>query len=447
MFTDEAKRLSHDLLAKDSEIDFRIQTGTEMNRKGFGRFLLTDATGAELSGATIRLKQKSHEYKFGCNSFMIDSFPEKEKNERYEELFSSLFNLAVVPFYWSDLEPEQGKPRFSKDSPFIFRRPAPDRVLEFCDKYGITPKGHTLWWHWFLPSWLPDNARDIFPFIEKRFAEISERYAGRIRSWDTVNEVLSCQQLCRELRRRDAKAIPSDYVERIFHLAERYFPSNQKILNDDYRWWDYQGDYTPVYLLVKYLQDRGCRIGGLGLQYHMFGMLEQDNAIGMNRPLNPRCLFACLDQYQKLGIPVNFSEVSILGRHSLGDGDRFQELLTERLYRIWFSHPATEAIIWWNLVDNTAAYAPLGSEQGESIFHAGLINFDMTKKPAFRVLERLIKEEWHTETTLQYQAGGDNSFHGFYGKYEAEIETEHGKTTREIDLSKFSDNKFVVGNL
>lgn len=60
------------------------------------------------------------------NAFMIDSFPEKEQNERYEKVFGSLFNLAVVPFYWSDLEPEQGKTRFTKESPFIYRRPAPD---------------------------------------------------------------------------------------------------------------------------------------------------------------------------------------------------------------------------------------------------------------------------------------------------------------------------------
>ena len=121
MFTEEAERLSRYILAEDSEIEFRIRSGTEMYRKGFGHFVLKDAEGGEVAGATIRLKQKTHEYKFGCNAFMIDSFPEKEQNERYEKVFGSLFNLAVVPFYWSDLEPEQGKTRFTKESPFIYR--------------------------------------------------------------------------------------------------------------------------------------------------------------------------------------------------------------------------------------------------------------------------------------------------------------------------------------
>ena len=45
---------------------------------------------------------------------------------------------------------------------------------------------------------------------------------------------------------------------------------------------------------------------------------------------------------------------------------------------------------------------------------------------SFRVRERLIREEWHTEKTFQYTDGGDNVFHGFYGDYEIEIRTDAG---------------------
>ena len=121
---------------------------------------------------------------------------------------------------------------------------------------------------------------------------------------------------------------------------------------------------------------------------------------------------------------LNGAQSEIIGRR--GDGDRFQELAVERLYRIWFSHPAVDGITWRNLVDETAAYAPLGSEQGENSLRAGLVNYDFTPKPAFRVLERLIREEWYTEKTFQYTDGGDNVFHGFYGDYEIEIRTDVG---------------------
>ena len=442
MFTEEAQRIMNELLRKDPEVDFLIDSGIERYRKGFGTVVLLDAQEQEIEAASIRLKQRTHEYRFGCNAFMIDSFPEKEQNERYEEVFASLFNLAVVPFYWSDLEPQQGKQRFGKDSPFIYRRPAPDRVLEFCEKYGITPKGHPLCWHLFWPDWVPNNEKAVMDCLETHIAQIAERYGRRIRIWDAVNEALTLHPFFRN----HYAELPADYVEQVFRIAERYLPSAQKIYNDNNIWWNYQGDYTPVYMLVRQLQQSGCRVGGVGLQYHMFDNMlqDKDSCTGSNRPLNPHLLFKCLDQYQKLGIPVNFSEVSLISRRNLGDGDQFQAQIARKLYRLWFSHPATEAIIYWNMVDGTAAYAPLGSEEGENELRAGLINYDFTPKPAFEVLKHLIKEEWHTETVLNYEKGAINSFHGYYGQYDAEIDTGNGVFHRRIDLSRNARNQFQL---
>lgn len=61
---------------------------------------------------------------------MLDQFSSPEQNKAYREMFTGLFNIATLPFYWSDLEPEQGRPRFAKDSPNIYRRPAIDLCLE-----------------------------------------------------------------------------------------------------------------------------------------------------------------------------------------------------------------------------------------------------------------------------------------------------------------------------
>ena len=437
MFSEEAKRLSREILAENSEIDFRIRTGTEMYRKGFGHFLLTDAAGKELPGATVRLKQKTHEYKFGCNAFMIDSFPEKEQNERYEEVFASLFNLAVVPFYWSDLEPEPGKVRFARESSFCYRRPAPDRVLEFCEKHGITPKGHPLCWHLFWPEWIPNNTVDNMRFLRKRIEQIAARYKDRIPIWDVVNEAQSRHPACRT----DIPVFPDDYVERVFRMAERFLPDCRKLYNDDNTWWNWQGDYSPSYRLIRRLQERGCSVDGIGVQYHMFENMLGDRCCGVNRPLTPRCILKCLDQYRKLDIPVNFSEVSIISRRDLGDGDTFQELVAEKLYRLWFSHPATEAIIYWNLIDDCAL-----SRKGwdENYFKGGLVHFDMTPKKAYGVLESLIRKEWHTEGILRYDSRKANRFRGFYGRYKLEIRTDSFEMSGEINLSRNGLNRFEI---
>jgi GH35 family endo-1,4-beta-xylanase len=244
----------------------------------------------------------------------------------------------------------------------------------------------------------------------------------------------------RTLNPQNKLCLPDNYVEEVYRLAERYFHNSTLLYNDNNQWWRYQADCSPVYLLVRHLLDRGLRVGGLGLQYHMFDwLLDQANLF-----MDPRHIYKCLDQYGKLDIPVNFSEVSIVSRRDFGDGDRFQEIVTEKLYRLWFSHPATNGIVWWNLVDGTAAYAPLGSEGGENKLRGGLVNYDFSSKPAYKVLENLIKDEWNTQTVVDYEAGGDNRFHGFYGEYDVTVSTNEGRFEKHMSLSKHSDNNWEV---
>ncbi len=429
-----AQDLAKHLLKDDPEVEHRIQTGIETNRKGFGELALVDAAGEPVSGATVILRQTKHEFHFGCNAFMVDQFPEAEKNQCYEEVFSELFNLAVVPFYWSDLEPEDGQLRFGKNSAPIYRRPPPDRVLEFCEKRNITPKGHPLLWHCFRPDWLSHDRLEMEERIRRRFQEISERYADRIKIWDVCNEAQT--KPARSFRHD----MPEDHVELAFDLAAQYFPDCVRTYNDDRMWFHDSNTYSPVYLLVKSLLERGYKVNALGLQCHMFG----DQLQYADKFLDPLSLFHCLDLYGRLNIPINFSEVSIISRRDLGDGDAFQKLVTEKLYRLWFSHSAVNGIIWWNMVDGTAAYAPLGSEEGENSLRAGLVNYDLSPKPAYTALQNLIKHEWQTETKLNYVDGAVNKFHGFYGDYEVTVKTDQGEFKKTLSLHKGVLNKFEL---
>ncbi|MGE9293256.1 MAG: endo-1,4-beta-xylanase, partial [Puniceicoccales bacterium] len=403
--------------------------------KGWGSIHLIDNAGEPVKGATVTFKQLGHEFHFGCNAFLLDQLPEAEKNAQYREIFSDIFNLAVVPFYWSDLEPEEGKLRFGKDSPFIYRRPSPDHVLEFCDERGITPKGHPLLWHLFRPSWLSGDERDMRRKIERRFQQIAERFADRIGIWDVCNEA---QTLTLD---NPVNHMPEDHVEFAFELAHKYFPNCIKTYNDDRIWYRYSRTYTPVYLLLKSLIAQGCKVDGLGLQLHMF----ENTLYNAYRYLSPRNLFHCFDLYAKLGIPLNMSEISITSCRDLGDGDAFQEMVAERLYRVWFSHAAMNGIVWWNLVDNTAAYAPLGDETaGENQIRAGLVNYDMTPKPAYKALRRLIKEEWQTHPSLEYNSQKVNRFRAFYGDYKVTIKTNQGTSSHTLKLSKNGLNQFTL---
>lgn len=86
------------------EVDARIVDGIEKNRKGWCKIRLTDENGVPVSGRTVKINQKTHDFKYGANIFMLDEFDDEVKNTEYRRFFKEYFKLATVPFYWCDLE-------------------------------------------------------------------------------------------------------------------------------------------------------------------------------------------------------------------------------------------------------------------------------------------------------------------------------------------------------
>ncbi len=433
-----AKEIAKNLLKDDPEIDARVSRGIAEHRKGWGAIELIGKDGNPVERASVELRHVRHEFHFGCNGFMYQQFKEPERNAAHDEAFTRLFNLAVVPFYWSDLEPEDGKPRFAKDSPYCYRRPSTDALIEFCEANGITPKGHPLAWHLFLPKWLPLDKPAMAARLERRIAEIAGRYGGRISIWDVCNEAVLWDPHSINFR------MPESHVELAFELAAKYLPRCSTLTYNDYACWDQHGDYTAFYMLGRHLKSLNVNLGALGLQFHMFGCKIADMRSEAATRLNPHYMLGCLDQYAKLGLPLNISEITITAHQDLGDGPAFQREVAERLYRLWFSHPALNGIIYWNLIDDTAFVNPDNPTWDENIYKGGLLNHDLSPKPAYEALRKLVKEEWTTSASLGYAHGAANTFEGFFGDYEATVKTDAGTFKKTLKLSKGSINKFKM---
>ena len=103
-------------------------------------------------------------------------------------------------------------------------------------------------------------------------------------------------------------------------------------------------------------------------------------------------------------------------------------------YRLWFSCPAMESIIYWNFVDKTA----YGSE---SDYDACLLSKDLTPKPAFDMLDELVNHEWHTEESVETDERGIADWNGFYGDYDAEIRIGRTKIKQTVLLRKDGENE------
>ncbi|GAJ12035.1 unnamed protein product, partial [marine sediment metagenome] len=95
------------------------------------------------------------------------------------------------------------------------------------------------------------------------------------------------------------------------------------------------------------------------------------------------------------------------GWNTTPEGEKYQAEKVAQFYTVLFSHPAVEAITWWDFTDQGAwQRAP-----------AGFLRKNLSPKPAYDKLKSLIKDKWWTKTKLTLAEGGRARFRGFFGQY------------------------------
>jgi len=411
------------------QLQQRINDGIEKHRKGDAVLVVTGADGKPVAGTEVAVKQLTHAFLLGCNCFFLKHFKDQSKNEAYERRFARLFNFASAPFYWSDLEPVQGKPRFAKDSPFVYRRPPPDLCVEFARKHGLTLKGHPLMWEHFYPKWLGRDKGRVGELLSKRMAQIAARYARSIKIWDVVNETIVPKRV---------NVVPDDYVAWCFQEANRWFgPDNVLMSNETkkvaHKYLGPDGRQSPYYKLLATLKRRGVRFDAIGFQFH----IPDTGRVMACTESAPELLFKVYDLYGGFGKPLFITEVSIGSAGTGAEAQAVQAEIARNFYRLFFSVEHMAGVTWWNLGDGMAHKWEGGSDENK--WQAGLLGKDLQPKEAYRVLDRLINHEWKTSATGRTDANGRFEFRRFCGTYEVKVRLGDALKTFKVNVSKRSN--------
>lgn len=421
-------------------VDARIADGIEKYRKGDCKVVLTDKSGAPIAGKKVKIKQTNHDFNFGANIFLLDEFGIDEYNAAYRELFKNHFNAATVPFYWNGIEPEQGKPRYDKNSPKVYRRPAPDLCLEYCNENNIRPKLHCLVYDKFVPEWMTELGEDeVLAKYEQRFKEIADRYTGKMFEFEVINEILQMYFW----NRKECSTVfdRKDLGEWAFKLARKYLPNETLVINDGnlYNEIGNKGHFSHFYLLCENLILKGAEIDKIGMQHHLFtGVTAQNqedydnsvrNGVDFNNPVK---LFKMLDVMADFNLPFEITEITV---PTFGDTEEHEQLQADML-KLWlsvfFSHPIVNTAVYWNTVDGYTYEDPSG-KWNENNCRGGLWHHDLTPKKAANMLYDLTHKVWHTEVELTTDANGEVEFRGFYGDYEIEVDGNTAEISNHRD--------------
>lgn len=411
----------------------RIESGIEVNRKSSLKLCVTDAAGKPVPGAKVKLKQKTHDFKYGANIFLLDELPDEERNQEHRRIFAESFNLATVPFYWDTLEPVKGQPRYKKDSPKVYRRPAIDLCLEYCRENGIEPKAHCLVYDKFRPKWVPMDEQGARDAYLARMEDLAEHYADKINMWEVTNETLfPINHNCTNSMFYMAK----DHVEWSFAQAHRLFPKNRLIINEtqDNIFEMNFGTRSPYYMQIDRLLRDGTRIDGIGMQYHSFFKKEIEDSYIPTR-YDPQFLLDVFDLYAKFDKPMQITEMTIPCYDEGEAGRDLQAEILRCVYSMWFSHPMMEAIVYWNLADGYT-YVDPNSDWNENYYAGGLLNHDLSLKPAMQMIQTLFGKTWRTNLETETAADGSAYVRGFHGEYDVEVTAGGKRTTFTVHMAK-----------
>jgi len=394
----------------------------EKHRRGVVTLALVGPDGQSLPpGRELRITQTRHKFLFGCNIFKLGRCRTPADSAAYEKQFAELLNFATLPFYWWNYERRKGKPEDDRTS----------EIIRWCQKQNITTKGHPLAWNYVDPPWLKDAAEEAMGLQMKRIGRCMRQFAGDIDIWDVVNEAAHYD---REQLKQRAPILTGaisemgvgEYIRAAFRTARQANSQATLIIND------YRTDAAYPDKVISQLVDESGKplYDVIGIQSHMHG-----GYWGAART------WEVCDRFARFGKPLHFTETTVVSGPktksswtTTPEGEERQAERVAEFYTVLFSHPAVEAITWWDFTDQNAwQRAP-----------AGLVRDDMTPKPAYEQLHGLIKDRWWTRAKGQTDAKGQTTFRGFFGHYTAETRLGNRRLTGEFTLDKATQEPITV---
>lgn len=389
----------------DEAVLGQAQERIRQYRMGTASLRLAGPDGRPLPpGVRLRIRQSRHEFLFGCNIFKLNRCRTAADSAAYAKQFAELLNYATLPFYWWTYERQRGQPDDERTA----------EIVRWCGAHDITAKGHPLAWNYVDPRWLSGSPEEVMQLQIERIGRCVQRFQGGIDIWDVVNEATHYDR--EELRRRAprltgaiARTGVGAYVRTAFKTARQANPQAALVIND------YRTDPAFSEKVISELVDEADKplYDVIGIQSHMHGGYW-----------GPARAWEICERFGKFGKPLHFTETTIVSGPKKGPtwttmpaGEQEQAEQVAEFYTVLFSHPAVEAITWWDFTDQNAW-------QGAP---AGLVREDMSPKPAYERLMDLVKGKWWTSAETTTSVGGNADFQGFFGEYEIEAHSGDGR--------------------
>jgi endo-1,4-beta-xylanase len=273
----------------------------------------------------------------------------------YQRLFLSQCDIATpeVHMKWNSLSNQPGIYDFSNA----------DRFVTFCVTNRIRVRAHTLVWHDALPAWVTTQltAASGQAIMTDHITRVAGHFAGKVYSWDVVNEVLDPASHRPDGLRNSPwlKNAGAGYMDLAFRTAAAADPHALLVWNENYL--ELSNDYgrakrAAMLDLLDGMLARAVPIHGVGLESHLRN--EQASLLG------DASYESFLSELARRGLKIFITELDVQDE-TLPADILARDQAVAGIYRSFLTptlrQPAVKGIVTWGLGDSftwIAGYRP-----------------------------------------------------------------------------------------
>ena len=247
-----------------------------------------------------------------------------------------------------------------------------DALVAFAETNRMKIRGHNLVWHQGNPKWLEatatkENARNL---LVTHIETVAGRYAGRMHSWEVVNEAIRVEDGRADGLRNSVwlRLIGEDYIELAFKTAREADPQalltyNEYGIEAETRAGEQKRE--AVIELLRRMVARRVPVDAVGVQSHIAAAV----AAGGNKSAATQYgagLMRFIAAARELGLQVFITEMDVNDRALAADGpgrDAAVAAAYKQYLELALGDPAVRLVLTWGITDR---YSWLDHEEGRA---------------------------------------------------------------------------------
>ncbi len=277
---------------------------------------------------------------YGC----AVNVPALQADLGYADLVRAQAGIVVAEnsMKWAPLRPSRGTYNFAEA----------DALVAFAEANRMKVRGHTLCWHRQLPAWFAGeataaNAREL---LEEHIDRVAGRYAGRIHSWDVVNEAVQVTDGRPDGLRKSPwlELIGPDYLEVAFQRARAADPQALLTYNDygiEAENEASEAKRQAILQLLRRLRRRNVPLDAVGIQSHVSAGADHRYGPGLLR---------FMTEVRELGLEIFVTEMDVNDRDLPADTGIRDRAVAERYgqyLQTVLGPGSVSAVLTWGITD------------------------------------------------------------------------------------------------